>query len=161
MYQKSFFIALLAVISVGLIVTASGYFSTWSGNAPSKYDTGLTIEQATKQSNKPLLIEFYSDDCGTCRQLTPLIHNVQAKYKDNATFVMVDVYDKKNAMFVELFKIDVIPSLYVFDAKHMQKIEIPGKYLYTETDIAGGIDRSLKQLDTCIANKNALTVCRQ
>ena len=161
MYKKSFFLAVLSVISVGLVITASGYISGWSGgNVPSHFDSGLTVEQATHQSSQPLLIEFYSDSCGTCKELTPKIHNVQTQFKNKATFVMVDVYGKQSFV-ADLFKIDVIPTLYLFDPKHMQKIEIPSKYLYNEGDLSKGIDRGLGQLSACVANKNALEICRK
>ena len=111
-------------------------------------------------ATQPLLIEFYADSCGTCKQLTPTIHKVQEQYKGKATFVMVDVYSKQSFV-ADLFKIDVIPTLYLFDPKHMQKIEIPSKYLYNETDLSKGIDRGLSQLNTCVANKNALAICRK
>lgn len=162
MYKKSFFLAVLTVISVGLVITASGYISHWTGGGtvPSHFDSGLTVEQATQKSTQPLLIEFYADSCGTCKQLTPTIHKVQEQYKGKATFVMVDVYSKQSFV-ADLFKIDVIPTLYLFDPKHMQKIEIPSKYLYSETDLSKGIERGLGQLQTCVANKKALAICKK
>lgn len=158
MYKKSFFIVILALVMVGLGVTATGSINTlmlFGQTAPSKFDPGITVEEATKRSDKPLLIEFYSDNCGSCRQITPVVDRVKDKFKDDLQFVMVDVYDNRQDFLVDLFNIEVIPTVYVFDFKNMKKIQVNPRNLYTETDLEEDINKSLKAIGHC--DKDAKT----
>ena len=152
MYKKSFFIIVLSIVMVGLGVTAMGSINTlmmFGQAAPSKFDPGITLEEATKSSDKPLLIEFYSDSCGSCRQITPVVDRVKNKFKDDLQFIMVDVYDDKQQFLVDLFGIDTIPTVFVFDFKKMKKIQVSPRALYTELDLEEDINKSLKAIGRC------------
>jgi thioredoxin-like negative regulator of GroEL len=113
---------------------------------PSAYDTGLTIEKAFKTSQVPLLIEFYSDDCGTCKRLSPIIHDLQQNtYKNRLTMVMMDVTDPGNQDIAQMFGVDALPALYVFDHKHMKKYVIPAESFISRETVSKKIDEILDQ----------------
>jgi len=42
------------------------------------------------QSQKPLVVEFYSPTCPHCRRLTPIFERLSNEYADRLKFVMVD-----------------------------------------------------------------------
>jgi thioredoxin-like negative regulator of GroEL len=120
MFKRS----LLLVALIFLVVFTSAFTSQMmiTKDLPSSFDSGLTIEQAFKTSQVPLLVEFYSDDCGTCRKLTPVLHEMKDKrYHGQLTMVMLDVTDPANAEIAKLFGVDSLPGLFVFDHKHMKK----------------------------------------
>ncbi len=126
MYRKSFFIVLLSILAMGLMFTGTRYMAAIPGffGLPSSYDPRVSIQDAAQTSEKPLLIEFYTDSCGGCQQITPLVHKLSKKYKDDLTFVMVDVNDPEQAQVSEIFGITYVPRLFIFDFKHMAKVSV-------------------------------------
>lgn len=156
MYKKSFFVVMLVMLLVGGSITfssiANSYFP-WGGKPPSTFDPKITVTDATSRAQTPLLIEFYSDTCGTCRELAPLIHKAQEKFKGKLFFVMVNTDDPAQQDVVNLFNIDEIPALYVFDFHKMRKLAVPSDYLFAETSIEEGIQTTLQKVAALPARK--------
>jgi thiol-disulfide isomerase/thioredoxin len=142
MFKRSF----LLVSLIFLLVFASAFASQmWSTrDLPSAYDKGLTIEKAFKTSKVPLLIEFYSDSCGTCKRLTPVIHSLEeGPYQGKLTLVMLDVNEPGNQDIARLFGVDSLPGLYVFDHLHMKKHAIKAEDFATQARLQQAIDSAL------------------
>jgi thiol-disulfide isomerase/thioredoxin len=144
MFRRSF----LLVFIITLMVFASAFASQmWiTKDLPSSYDTGLNIEKAFKTSKAPLLIEFYSDSCGTCRRVTPVIHELQeGPYKNKLTLVMMDVSESSNQDIAQLFGVDALPALYVFDHHHMKKYQIKPEEFVSKETLRHAIDTALEK----------------
>lgn len=122
MFRKSF----LMVVAILALVFTSAFTSQWflTPDVPSAYDPGLSIEEAFKTSKTPLLVEFYSDKCGACRKVAPIVHDIHHGLKDRLTLVMINVTDPANNGVAQLFGVDALPGVYVFDFKHMKKNQI-------------------------------------
>lgn len=93
---------------------------------PSSYDTGGSLmEQANTQAT-PLLVEFYSDTCLGCQQLTPLVHRwaKQPTVQGCLAFTMVNTDLPDNQFFTTLFGVNEVPALFVFDIKHMKRTPV-------------------------------------
>lgn len=145
MFKRS----LLLVLSIVLLVFTSAFATQMAltRDLPSSYDPGLTIQEAFQTSKVPLLIEFYSDTCGTCKKVTPMLHELkQSAYKDRLTLVMLDVEDPDTAMVAQLFGVEELPALYVFDHHHMKKLQIPMKAMQNEGLLKASIDEALSRL---------------
>lgn len=128
MFNNGFGSALIMALAVVALVFGVSFATQWSlsGKLPSAYDLGIALEDAIKTSDKPLLIEFYSDTCATCQAVTPIVHRtVEQHFKDDVTVVMVDTEDPKAAQTVELFGVTAIPTLFVLDARTVKKTAIP------------------------------------
>jgi thiol-disulfide isomerase/thioredoxin len=119
MFKKSLFLVLGCLLLVIIPAFASRYLSL--KQLPSAYDPGISVETAFKTSKVPLLIEFYSDACTTCRKVTPVLHRVVDTVKGQVTLVMVDVTNPENQSVAQLFGVRSIPDVYVFDFKKMKK----------------------------------------
>jgi len=142
MFKRSFLLVLLTVLLVFASAFASQMWTT--KDLPSTYDTGLTIEQAFKTSRVPLLIEFYSDTCGTCKRLAPVIHEMQTStFKGRMTLVMMNVDEPENQDIARLFGVDSLPALYVFDHKHMKKHTIPPEAFISQITLQKTIEQAL------------------
>ena len=142
MFKRSLFLVTIIVMLVFTSAFATQMFLT--KDLPSSFDNGTTIEQAFKTSKVPLLLEFYSDSCGTCQKLTPVIHNLyQNHYKNKLTVVMMNVEDPATQQIAQLFGVDALPALYVFDHHHMKKHQIPAENFTSPTSIQKALDQAL------------------
>lgn len=142
MFKRSLIMVLVLVAAV--FASAFTTQMVLTKDLPSSYDTGLSIEQAFKTSKVPLLIEFYSDTCGSCRKLTPIIHAMHEQdYKKRLTVVMLDVTDPSVQQIGQLFGVDALPALYVFDHRHMKKHQIKPEEFTSKEVLQHAIDTAL------------------
>ncbi len=145
MFRRS----IVVVLGVIALVLVSSFVNAMmlSGNLPSAYDTGLTVDTAFKTSEKPLLIEFYTDECTSCQMVTPLVHRAyKHNFNEQLTMVMVDANNPNNAPFMQLFGIQTVPALYVFDHKHMKKEAIGFEAFETPKTIAHAIREAVARI---------------
>jgi len=68
----------------------------------------------------PMMIEFYSEDCGICARLMPTVRKLQEQYSDRIEFVFVDANDMRNLQLLKEFGIDGLPTFYW--VRHDRKI---------------------------------------
>lgn len=122
MFKKSF----LLVVTVLILVFTSAFTTQMliNSNLPSSYDSGLTIQKAFQTSKVPLLVEFYSDTCGTCQKVAPLVHEIGKQQKNRLTVVMMNVEEPDTQDIAQLFGVTELPALFVFDFKKMKKQKI-------------------------------------
>lgn len=128
MYWKSL---LLIMLTVGLVFLISYSIKRDALDAlPSSYDSGLNLADAVEAAQQashsmPLLIEFYSDTCAKCRVMTPVLHRVHGqRFATHMPLVMVNTDDEPNRLFINLFDVDEIPALFLFEPKRMKRHRI-------------------------------------
>lgn len=142
MFKRSF--VLVALVFVTVFASAFTSQMILTRDLPSNYDTGLTIEQAFKTSKVPILVEFYTDTCGTCRRLAPILHELYTtEYKNRLTVVMMDVEDPQNHDIAQLFGVDSLPGLFVFDHNNMKKYQIKPEDFVSKGTLQQAIDEAL------------------
>ncbi|MDX2085246.1 MAG: thioredoxin family protein [Candidatus Melainabacteria bacterium] len=143
MFKKS---ALFLLISLSLVVLAT-YATNVSAarQLPSFYDSGVSIESAFQKADKPVLVEFYTDACSTCRQVTPVVHRLMTsdRFANRLTWVMVNLEDEANQPIAQLFGVRQIPDLYVFDVGRMKKHHIDIETIRRESDLVTAFDTAL------------------
>lgn len=152
MFKRSFVLASAVLLTAFVSSFAAQLWVT--RDLPSSYDPGVSIGEAFKTSKNPLLIEFYSDDCGTCRRLSPVIHALrEGPYKNSLTLVMMDVNDPANQAIARLFKVDSLPGVYVFDHRHMKKHPISPESFVSERTFRMAIDEALAKTRLPVSRK--------
>ena len=52
--------------------------------------TDATFEQMVVKSPKPVMVDYWADWCGPCRQLSPIVDELARQYGDKVTFVKLD-----------------------------------------------------------------------
>lgn len=139
---------MVLVIVGGVFMTSYVNGMVESGKLPSTYDTGLTLDEAFKTSKVPVLIEFYADSCQSCRRLAPIMHEVMESNEGKITPVMLDVSNDDTKMVAELFGLEELPGVYVFDTKHMKKEQIAAEYFLTPKTLETGITEALDRIET-------------
>lgn len=63
-------------------------------------------------SSKPVLVDFFAEWCGPCKLILPVLHQVMEHFGDKVTILKVDI--DKSPCYIELFKIQAVPTLVVF-----------------------------------------------
>ncbi len=66
-------------------------------------------------SGKPALVDFGANSCVPCRQMRPILKEIDKEYSGKAGILVIDVYKYQN--LAREFKIQLIPTLVFFDSK--------------------------------------------
>lgn len=63
-------------------------------------------------SNRPVLVDFYADWCGPCKQMPPILKQVKDELRENIRIIKVNV--DKNPAIATQYQIRSIPTLMIF-----------------------------------------------
>lgn len=61
---------------------------------------------------RPVLVDFYADWCGPCKQMPPILKQVKSELKENIKIIKVDV--DRNPNIASKYQIRSIPTLMLF-----------------------------------------------
>ena len=96
-------------------------------------------KQTTIMSSKPMVIDFYADWCGPCKQQAPILNEIEMKYKGTVIFKRVNVDEEPE--LAQEFRVEAIPML-MFVAPNGDYQSIMG--LHEAPDIEEMIGKLLK-----------------
>jgi thioredoxin 1 len=74
--------------------------------------TDASFELDVLQSTKLVIVDFWAEWCGPCRQLGPVLEEIAAEYRDQIDVLKLDV--DRNPKVVQIYGIMNIPTLAVF-----------------------------------------------
>ncbi len=94
-----------------------GGFLSWSEEGlskPSDAQIGMTMEEFNNlvHTDKKVLVDFYAEWCGPCKQMEPYILEMQKDMADKVTIIRIDV-DQNKTLATQL-KIDQLPTLALY-----------------------------------------------
>jgi thioredoxin len=52
--------------------------------------TDATFEEEVLRSDKPVMVDFWADWCGPCKQVSPIIEELARSHGDKVKFVKID-----------------------------------------------------------------------
>jgi thioredoxin 1 len=81
-------------------------------------------------SDTPLLIDFYADWCGPCKQFAPIIDDLKEEMGDKVRIIKIDV--DKNQSLSQKLKVMSIPTVMIYQNG---KRKYEGKGMHTLQDL--------------------------
>lgn len=77
-----------------------------------KHIDALTFNKEVLESNKPVIVDFYSDDCAPCDVLAPIYENMEQKYGEHIEFFKI--HRQNNREFAKSFNVTGSPTVLFF-----------------------------------------------
>lgn len=101
----------------------------------------LRLLEKALSSDKPIIVEFYSDYCSTCVSISPLLNSIMSDYKEKAAFFTINIDD--NPELADNFNIKLIPAIYAINPSKDEMVEIPAHLILDKSKFKGYLDSVL------------------
>ena len=81
------------------------------------------FEQIVLKSTKPVIVDFYTETCGICKYISPIMDEMA---KERTDFKIVKIDANKNFALANRYNFRLVPTLIVFrDGKELKRITQP------------------------------------
>jgi len=74
--------------------------------------TSSQFESEVLQSDVPVLVDFYTEQCGPCRQMSPLVQEIEDESGGTLRVVKIDA--GADPQFTASFRITAVPTIFLF-----------------------------------------------
>ena len=80
--------------------------------------------EEVKESDKPVLLDFYADWCGPCRMVSPIVDEIA---RENPQYLVVKINVDTEAELAQSFRVLSIPTLVVMKGGQVVKQSVGAK----------------------------------